>query len=269
MGDVHGCSSILGQRQRKHRALVKQRKLRELGLDMGNDIIPGMEDVQYRVQNDGQYHPVLQPDMSQGPMGPHNEPPFPQGQLVGGQTFASTLLLSFSCAPLLKQHLLRTLSMTNEELASLEPIIAQAWEQWDHQRRMHYAQQAQVAAANSVKPPEPHQLAEASSSAYTNVDMTDHTGGYPDPNQASPNDFRARFHRPLVAPSPFRNFATDARTTATTSTPTSTASVQGQDTIDPHLAAAMAEAGDPRRTIDPELGQARGEAEGVVGRLER
>ncbi|KAI9450180.1 hypothetical protein F5148DRAFT_1244044 [Russula earlei] len=24
--------------------------------------------------------------------------------------------------------------MTNEELASLEPIIAQAWDQWDHQQ---------------------------------------------------------------------------------------------------------------------------------------
>ncbi|KAI9444426.1 hypothetical protein F5148DRAFT_775408 [Russula earlei] len=39
------------------------------------------------------------------------------------------------CAPLLKQHILRTLSMTNEELASFELIIAQAWDQWDHQVR--------------------------------------------------------------------------------------------------------------------------------------
>jgi hypothetical protein len=62
------------------------------------------------------------------------DPAFPPGH-NGGQTFASTLLLSFSCAPLLKQHILRTLSMTNEELASLEPIIAQAWDQWDHQVR--------------------------------------------------------------------------------------------------------------------------------------
>ena len=71
------------------------------------------------------------------PPPPHamHEPPFPQGQPLGGQTFASTLLLSFSCAPLLKQHLLRTLSMTNEELASLEPIIAQAWDHWDQQVR--------------------------------------------------------------------------------------------------------------------------------------
>ena len=54
---------------------------------------------------------------------------------LGGQTFASTLLLSFSCAPLLKAHLLRTLNMSNEELASLEPIIASAWDHWDQQVR--------------------------------------------------------------------------------------------------------------------------------------
>jgi hypothetical protein len=129
------------ERQRKHRQLVKQRKMRELGLDMGNEIMPGMEEVHYRVNADGQYQQVLPQDLQQQQqqiqqhahaMG-HHEPPFPQGQPLGGQTFASTLLLSFSCAPLLKQHLLRTLSMTNEELASLEPTIAEAWDHWDHQ----------------------------------------------------------------------------------------------------------------------------------------
>ncbi|KAJ7773027.1 hypothetical protein B0H16DRAFT_1880538 [Mycena metata] len=66
-----------------------------------------------------------------------NEPPFPQGA-HGGQTFATTLLLSFSCTPLLKQHLLSSLNMSNEELASLEPIIAEAWDRWDQGRRMRY-----------------------------------------------------------------------------------------------------------------------------------
>jgi hypothetical protein len=125
------------ERQRKHRLLVKAKKMRELGLDMGNDIMPGMEEVHYRVNADGQYQQVLPHELQAhalGP-GPNGEPPFPQGQALGGQTFASTLLLSFSCAPLLKQHLLRTLSMTNEELASLEPIIADAWDHWDHQVR--------------------------------------------------------------------------------------------------------------------------------------
>ena|ERR1700722_2890225 len=124
------------ERQRKHRQLVKQRKMRELGLDMGNEIMPGMEEVHYRVNADGQYQQVLPHELQHNPHAiAHHEPPFPQGQPLGGQTFASTLLLSFSCAPLLKQHLLRTLVMTNDELASLEPIIAEAWDRWDHQVR--------------------------------------------------------------------------------------------------------------------------------------
>lgn len=126
------------ERQRKHRALVKQRKLRELGIDMGNDVTQhNVEDMQYH----GQYqnvmaHEIPPPHMHPHPHGhPGHEPAFHQ-QPLGGQTFASTLLLSFSCAPLLKQHLLRNLNMTNEELASLEPIIAQAWDQWDQQVRL-------------------------------------------------------------------------------------------------------------------------------------
>lgn len=122
-------------RQRKHRALVKQRRLRELGLDVPNEIMSGMDDPHYRTP-DGQFHQVLPPELQQlappPPPIPH-EPPFPQGAPLGGRTFASTLLLSFSCAPLLKQHLLRTLAMTNEELASLEGLIAEAWDRWDHQ----------------------------------------------------------------------------------------------------------------------------------------
>lgn len=127
------------ERQRKHRALVKARKLRDLGMDMGNEILQGMEDVQYRMNPEGQYQPVMPHEMPphpHPPPHPMHEPPFPQGQPQGGQTFASTLLLSFSCAPLLKQHVLRSLNMTNEELASLEPIIAQAWDHWDQQVRL-------------------------------------------------------------------------------------------------------------------------------------
>lgn len=128
------------ERQRKHRALVKARKLRELGLDMGNEIIPGMEEVQYRLNAEGQYHHMMPHEMQPHPP-PHPlpGPEFQQGQPLGGQTFASTLLLSFSCAPLLKQHLLRTLNLSNDELASLEPIIAQAYDHWDQQVRKAHA----------------------------------------------------------------------------------------------------------------------------------
>lgn len=130
------------ERQRKHRALVKDRKMRELGLDMGNEIteVHYPRDGQYlmpheldqqqqqRHELDQQHEEIVQP-----------EPPYPQGQPSGGLTFASTLLLSFSCAPLLKQHLLRTLQMSNEELASLEPILAEAYDRWNHQVRTHHA----------------------------------------------------------------------------------------------------------------------------------
>lgn len=159
------------ERQRKHRALVKQRKLRELGLDMGNELVPGMDEVQYRAAADAYAHAQAQAVAQAhahavhhlGPPPPHElgqhpppgapghsspggipqEPPFPGGPgQLGGQTFASTLLLSFSCAPLLKAHLLRTLQMTNDELASLEPIIAQAWDQWDHNVRSSFQLEA-------------------------------------------------------------------------------------------------------------------------------
>lgn len=130
------------ERQRKHRAAVKARKMRELGIDMGNDFVSGVEEVQFRINEHGVYEQVIPPphphELSHAhgmhPGGLH-EPPFPQGQVNGGQTFASTLLLSFSCSPLLKAHLLRTLNMSNEELASFEPIIAQAWDHWDQQVR--------------------------------------------------------------------------------------------------------------------------------------
>jgi hypothetical protein len=91
---------------------------------MGNDLMHDMADF----GADG--YPVM-PHLQAAMEG--QEPPFPQGQPLGGQTFASTLLLAFNCTPLLKQHLLRTLAMTNDELASLEPVIAEAWDHWDHQ----------------------------------------------------------------------------------------------------------------------------------------
>ncbi|KAJ8517186.1 hypothetical protein ONZ45_g5590 [Pleurotus djamor] len=211
------------ERQRKHRLLVKQRKMRELGLDMAPEMIQGMEDVHFRVDAEpAQYHQVLQHELQPQQI----EPPFPQGPPVGGQTFASTLLLSFSCTPLLKQHLLRTLNMTNDELASLEPIIAEAWDHWDHQRRLHGhpGSLAFSVATNPDQhaiPPDPPYPAPITASA--------------DPSHPS-NEFRARFHRPLVAPTPFRTF-TEAQTTASSKPGSAAGSVQAtpDSTVDPHL----------------------------------
>ena len=106
--------------------------MRELGLDMTSEMLPGIEEVQFRVNGQNEYQ-VLPHEMGHPhPMNPQ-DPSFPQPPLTGGQSFASTLLLSFSCTPLLKQQLLRTLSITSEDLASLEPIMADAFDQWDHQ----------------------------------------------------------------------------------------------------------------------------------------
>jgi len=249
------------ERQKKHRALVKDRKMKELGLDMGNEI----SEVQYR---DGQYQQVLAHELQHNPHGVlvHQEPPFPEGQQLGpGETFASMLLLSFSCTPLLKQHVLSTLQMTNEELTSLGPIIADAWDRWDRQRRLHYAQQTTDAAKSPGPIPGP-------SSTYAPVDQhmsngtssTSYANEHAHPQQSA-SEFRTRFQRPLVAPSPFRTFTADTQTTTPTSTGTSNASGPPSDGIDPHLS----EGRPPLRVDSSDLMKARSEAEGVVGRLER
>jgi len=77
------------------------------------------------------------------------------------------------------------------------------------------------------------------------------------------SEFRARFHRSIAVPSPFRNFNPVDSTTATTSTPTSTpGSGPPSDPIDPHLSGVViATAGDGR--------QEDADTEGIVGRLER
>lgn len=126
------------ERQRKHRSLVKQRKMRELGLEIPSEMLQGMEDVQFRVNGDNQYQQVIPQEIQhQHPINPQ-DPSFTQPPISGGQTFAAMVLVSFCSLPLLKQHLLRTLSMTGEELASLEPILADAFDQWDHQVRRHH-----------------------------------------------------------------------------------------------------------------------------------
>jgi len=198
----------------------------ELGLAMGNDGVGGMEEIHYALGPDGQYQPVAPP-----PQELDTDQPFPQGH-TGGQTFASTLLLSFSCSPLLKQHLLRSLHMTNEELASLEPILSAAWDQWDHARRIHYAEQA--AKVNSE-----HQQQNGPSSSVSSPFVPPQQV---DGQASQMNDFRARFHRPLTAPSPFGN--------ATNGVAPSPGQSQAQ--------------------IDPSLGQqsqAQGPANGVVNGL--
>lgn len=164
------------ERQRKHRALVKSRKMRDIG-GTSEEYTGGGgggqgSDTQTTAATDEQssYHQVLA-ELS----GPHPDfqPPPQPAVSNGGQTFATTLLLSFSCSPMLKTHLLRTLNMTNDELTSFEPIIAEAWERWN------------IARQGGFPPP-----------------MEGAMEGMFQPNGGE--DFRTRFHRPLVAPTPFQ-----------------------------------------------------------------
>ena len=146
---------------------------------------------------------------------------------------------------------------------------------------MHYAHQAQAAAGAAGKPPDGHPLGDGPPPPAPFADMGEPPQPFPpptDPNQPpQANDFRARFHRSLVAPSPFRSFAPPPP-------PPPQQPGAPADRIDPHLgaeqspkavavaaaaAAATAAAVAAASAIDPKLGQARGEAEGVVGRLER
>ncbi|KAJ7471756.1 hypothetical protein FB451DRAFT_1399071 [Mycena latifolia] len=263
------------ERQRKHRQLVKQRKMRELGLDMGNEILPGLDEVHYRVAPDGQYQQVMAHEMqqaqaqavhqhhlqqqqqqqqaqqaaaaAQGQPAPQGEPPFPQGPAHGGQTFATTLLLSFSCAPLLKQHLLRTLNMTNDELASLEPVIAEAWDRWDHGRRLQYD----------------HAQAQEQGFPPGGVPVPGGAAPYPPPYAPGPGpasaggDFRERFQRVMAVPAPFRaSFAAangagpeggPGATTPSSASGSGSAAGAGPggvDAIDPHLGGPKEEGGE-------------------------
>ncbi|KAF7346921.1 hypothetical protein MVEN_01444500 [Mycena venus] len=102
------------ERLRKHYLLVKQCKMHELGLAMGNDIMgggPAMGEVHYRIGADGQYWQVRPHDLAthqdlrihatrqqyaaaqqQQPGGPApEEPPFLPSLAHSGQTFATTL----------------------------------------------------------------------------------------------------------------------------------------------------------------------------------
>lgn len=195
--------------------------------------------------------------------------------------------------------------MTNEELTSLEPIIAQAWDHWDQQvsilllfpswplrlnmllrqRRMHFAHHPPNPAAGKDGPALPPG-ADHPAPLYPPPTMSDHPHPYVhDPSQSPANDFRARFHRQLTAPSPFRTGIVPpdgqvqpgtitASSSAAASTSTSGSVQQGAgDGIDVSSNTSTSSEHRPGQlgtlTIDPQLGQARDEAAGVAGKLER
>lgn len=81
-------------------------------------------------------------------------------------------------------------------------------------------------------------------------------------HQQNTSDFRNRFQRSLTGPTPFRTFTADTQATTPTSSSASNGSGPPSDGIDPHLS-------EGRRAESSDLGRAGGEAENVVGRLER
>lgn len=94
-----------------------------------------------------------------------------------------------------------------------------------------------------------------------------------DPSQA-PVDFRARFQRSLVAPSPFQSTPASATLSPSASSSAPANSATTSDTLDPNISLHSEDhrpplSGDVTNGLDPQLGQARDEAAGVAGKLER
>lgn len=135
---------------------------------------------------------------------------------------------------------------------------------------MHFAH----SATNAPKPPDATNVPEPGVPPYNSM------GGHPvghtyvhDPTQGSPNDFRARFHRPLVAPSPFRTGVMNADPQQQANIPSSSASASNIPGANPSTTQGPVSAAEPMDTssanLDPQLGQARDEAVGVAKQLER
>ncbi|GJJ12041.1 hypothetical protein Clacol_006282 [Clathrus columnatus] len=150
------------ERQRKHRAGVKARRLAELGVTIVNEG-GGIEQtaIGYTVNENeiaGQYEAVLVNPNDPNLAALHPHPQVPVGLPTHGspgQLFTSILLFSLSLTPQLKQNLLRYVHATNEEVAAFAPYMATAFDHWDHSRMTHYAQQNHQASTSQGAPPAP------------------------------------------------------------------------------------------------------------------
>ena len=103
---------------------------------------------------------------------------------------------------------------------------------------MHYAEQvAKNGGQPGIPPAYAVDLAQHESHAAPPAPFPHPNGPGPaDPNQAAAtNDFRARFHRSIVGPTPFRTPYPENQTASTT-TPSSASGSNPETTIDPHLA---------------------------------
>ena len=103
---------------------------------------------------------------------------------------------------------------------------------------MHYAEQVAKNGGQppGMPPPYPVDLTQHEPHTAPPAPFPHPNGPGPaDPNQAAAatNEFRTRFHRSIVGPTPFGTF-TENQTASTT--PSSTSGSAQENTIDPHLA---------------------------------
>ena len=102
---------------------------------------------------------------------------------------------------------------------------------------MHYAEHVAKNGGQppGMAPPYPVDLTQHESQSAPPAPFPHPNGPGPaDPNQAAAtNEFRTRFHRSIVGPTPFGTFSENQ--TAST-TPSSTSGSAHENTIDPHLA---------------------------------
>ena len=144
--------------------------------------------------------------------------PLPQGTgLTPGQTFGQNMMLALSCAPMLKTHLLSTLTIAEEELPAIESVMAGAFDQWNHlvseltSSSSHnpnpFASQRRFAPMH----PPPHQgtpthTSEADQPQPQMYNEPPSSAPGPSTPQAPANAvefFRERFQRTLAQPSPY------------------------------------------------------------------
>ena len=115
-----------------------------------------------------------------------------------------------------------------------------------------YSTLAEHASAQGTMQPSASTLSAAASMASAGVNPFGHES----------NDFRARFHRPLIAPSPFRSAMDGTHGAGGVNGVVDGA--QGDTGLDPHLTTKNVVA----MAMDAQLGQARDEAATVAGKLD-
>jgi hypothetical protein len=116
---------------------------------------------------------------------------------------------------------------------------------------MHYAEQVAKNGGQppGMPPPYPVDLTQHESHAAPPAPFPHPNGPGPaDPNQAA-DEFRARFHRSIVAPTPFRTPFPENQTASTTTPSSASGSTHNPETtIDPHLATTAASSSVPNGT---------------------